>query len=44
MHYYLETDEKGFNNRLGMESFCQKYMYGSGRVDDGSTYVYAKVQ
>jgi len=27
-----------------METFCEKYMYDSGHVDDGSTYVYAKVQ
>ena len=42
--YYLETDEDVFNNRIGMETFCSDYMFGSGRVDDGSTYVYAKVR
>ena len=43
-YYYLETDEEGFDNRLGMETFCGDYMYGSGRVDDGNIYVYAKVE
>jgi len=42
-YYYLETNEPTFNNRLGMETFCKDYMYGTGRVDDGYTYVYAKV-
>ena len=42
-YYYLETNEDTFNNRIGMETFCEKYMYGTGRVDDGSTYVYVKL-
>ncbi len=42
-YFYLETNESGFNNRLGMQTFCENYMYGTGRVDDGETYVYKKV-
>jgi len=43
-YFYLETSEEGFNNRLGMETFCGQYMYGTGLVDDGNTYVYQKVE
>ncbi len=42
-YHYLETDEDGFNNRLGMETFCEEMMYGTGRVDDADIYVYYKV-
>ena len=43
-YYYLETSEDGFNNsRLGMQTFCEKFMYGTGLVDDGNTYVYHKM-
>lgn len=42
--YYLDTNEPRINNRLGMRTFCSDFMFGDGRVDDGSIYVYQRVR
>ena len=42
--FYLETNEDVWKNRMGMEIFTDKIMYGSGRVDDGNTYIYEKLE
>lgn len=41
--FYLETNEDVWNNRMGMQVFSEKMMFGSGRVDDGTTYIYEKL-
>jgi len=52
---YLKTDESfTFNptepnggwiqDRMGMETFSENFMYGTGRVDDGSSYLYERIQ
>ena len=42
--FYLETNEDVWNNRMGMQVFSDKIMFGSGRVDDGNTYIYEKLE
>ena len=41
--FYLETNEDVWNNRMGMQIFSEKTMFGNGRVDDGNTYIYEKL-
>ena len=43
-YYYLETSEESLRYILGMQTFCDQFMYGNGRVSDGATYVYHKVK
>ena len=42
--FYLETNEDVWTNRMGMEVFGNKEMFGSGRVDDGNIYIYEKLE
>ncbi len=41
--FYLETNEDIWNNRMGMETFSDDHMFGTGRVDDGETFIYEKL-
>ncbi|NNK90639.1 MAG: hypothetical protein HKO89_08540 [Saprospiraceae bacterium] len=42
--FYLETNEEVWNNRMGMEVFSENIMLGSGRIDDGTIYIYEKLE
>jgi len=41
--FFLETNEDVWNNRMGMQVFTETTMFGSGNVDDGTTYIYEKL-
>lgn len=42
--FYLETNEDVWTKRMGMETFSENIMFGTGRVDDGNTYIYEKLE
>jgi len=42
--FYLETNEDMLNNRIGMETFSDNIMFGSGRWDDADIYIYEKLE
>ena len=42
-YYYIESNDDEFRFIVGMHCFSEDYMFGSGRTDDGFTYIYRKI-
>lgn len=41
--FRLETGFEGFGNKIGMETYCEKYMFGADLTDDADLYIYEKL-